>query len=480
MNTIKRIAKNTAVLLISNVSGKVLGFFYVMYAARYLQASGFGVLSFALAFTGLFGVLADAGLIQLSIRELARDRPATLKYLKNIITIKSFLSIITFGLMILTINLLGYPQQTIKVVFFIGLYTIINSFVDTFYSIFQAFEKMEYDSISQIIKNVLLFCGIMFIIHAGYGIIEISVVYLASAIISILFCYYILNRKILAPDNRWAPLHLEIDLPFWKSTLKKSLPFGLSSIFVMIYFWIDSVMLSFLKGDEVVGWYNAAYRSVLFLLIIPSSIVSAIFPVASKFFKSSRNDLILLYEKIFKYLILLALPTGVGITFLADRIILLIFEASYEPSIIALQILVWAGVFLSITTLFGTILASIDKQYLGMWTVGICALFNVILNIILIPRFSYTGASVVTVITEIIGFTLQFYFISKYLHHARFLKLIIMPVIGCAIMLTGLFLLKELNIFLLIFIAITIYFSFLLISKVITKNELKLIREIFK
>ena len=84
MNTIKRIAKNTAVLLISNITGKVLGFFYVMYAARYLQAAGFGILSFALAFTGLFGVLADAGLIQLSIRELARDRQATLKYLRNI------------------------------------------------------------------------------------------------------------------------------------------------------------------------------------------------------------------------------------------------------------------------------------------------------------------------------------------------------------------------------------------------------------
>ena len=72
MNTVQRIAKNTGVLLASQVVSYMLGFFFVMYTARYLGAGGFGVLSFALAFTGIFGVFADLGLRQLTVREVAR------------------------------------------------------------------------------------------------------------------------------------------------------------------------------------------------------------------------------------------------------------------------------------------------------------------------------------------------------------------------------------------------------------------------
>jgi len=72
MNTVQRIAKNTGVLLASQVVSYAIGFFFVMYTARYLGAEGFGVLSFALAFTGIFGVFADLGLRQLTVREVAR------------------------------------------------------------------------------------------------------------------------------------------------------------------------------------------------------------------------------------------------------------------------------------------------------------------------------------------------------------------------------------------------------------------------
>jgi|LGVE01.1.fsa_nt_gb O-antigen/teichoic acid export membrane protein len=74
MNTIQRIAKNTGVLLVSQIVSYILGFFFVIYTARYLGAEGFGILSFALAFTGIFGIFADLGLRQLTVRAVARDK----------------------------------------------------------------------------------------------------------------------------------------------------------------------------------------------------------------------------------------------------------------------------------------------------------------------------------------------------------------------------------------------------------------------
>jgi len=74
MNTIQRIAKNTGVLLVSQIASYILGFFFVIYTARYLGAEGFGILAFALAFTGVFGVFADLGLRQLTVIAVAREK----------------------------------------------------------------------------------------------------------------------------------------------------------------------------------------------------------------------------------------------------------------------------------------------------------------------------------------------------------------------------------------------------------------------
>jgi len=84
MNTVQRIAKNTGVLLVSQIASYILGFFFVMYTARYLGAGGFGILSFALAFTGIFGVFSDLGLSTLTVREVARDKSLARKYFGNI------------------------------------------------------------------------------------------------------------------------------------------------------------------------------------------------------------------------------------------------------------------------------------------------------------------------------------------------------------------------------------------------------------
>jgi len=74
MNTVQRIAKNAGVLITTKVISKVFTFFYVMYTARYLGAEGFGILSFAIAFTAIFGIFTDLGLHQLTVREVARDK----------------------------------------------------------------------------------------------------------------------------------------------------------------------------------------------------------------------------------------------------------------------------------------------------------------------------------------------------------------------------------------------------------------------
>ena len=109
MNTVQRIAKNTGILFSAQIIACILGFFYSIYMARYLGPVGFGVLSFAIALILIFGVFGDLGLSTLLTRELSKDKSLEEKYIGNFIPIKIILSILTYSLLVLFMDIPRKP-----------------------------------------------------------------------------------------------------------------------------------------------------------------------------------------------------------------------------------------------------------------------------------------------------------------------------------------------------------------------------------
>jgi len=483
MNTAQRIAKNTAVLLSSQVISRLVSFFYIMYTARYLGAEGFGILSFALAFTGIFGVFTDLGLGQLTIREIARDKSLAGKYLTNISAMKIILVVITFGLIALVINLLGYPEQTIRVVYLIALSVISGAFTGIFNSIFQAFERMEYISLGQILSSFLMLAGVIFAMKQGFGVIGFSSLYLIASTIVLGYSLIVLKWRFSNPTSAslaWVPWKMGIDWSFWKPTIKEALPFGLTAIFTTVYFRIDTVMLSLMKGNDVVGWYNAAYRLIFVLMLIPTAVVGSIFPVIARLYVSSQDSMRLAYEKSFKYLLIIGLPIAVGTTILADKIILLIYGGEFVPSITALQILIWVALLMFLTYLLGNTLGAADKQRKVLAVTGISAAVNVLLNLLLIPRFSYIGAAITTVITEGVVFILLFYFVSRYLYKVPLHKHMVKLLPATSIMAISVFYLRGIGLLGAIPIGIIVYFVAVYFTKVLSVADLNLFMRILR
>ena len=480
MNVVQRVARNTLALFISSVISRVLGLFYIMYTARYLGVEGFGILSFSLAFAGIFSILTDFGLGPLTVREVARDESLAKKYLVNISLIKVILGIATFGLIALIINLLGYPEQVIKVVYLIALSVIFTAFIQMFNSVFQAFEKMEYISLGQILNSFLMLSGVIIAVKSGFTIIGFALLYFIVSIILLGYSFVVLRWKFTNLLFISVTKILEIDWNFWKSTIKKSLPFFLSAVVGVIAFRIDIVMLSIMKGNMVVGWYSAAYRIMEVLMFIPVSLVGAIYPVLSNYHVSSQESLKRAYLRIFKYLFIISLPLAVGITLLAGKIILIIYQNSFAQSVIALQVLIWTIPAIFLTFMYGTILASIDKQFLALKINFLCMLLNIVANLILIPKYSFIGASVATVITSLLSLILCFKVISKFICRIAIYRYITKPVIASITM--GLFILflPKMNLFFIIFVSIVVYFGVLILLRIFSKEDYNLFKEIIK
>jgi O-antigen/teichoic acid export membrane protein len=478
MSTVQRIARNTTVLLVAQVATYLLAFFYMMYAARYLGAAGFGILSFAIAFTAIFGVLTDLGLSPLAVREVARDKSMVPKYLANVGLLKVILVAVTFGLIALTINLMGYPQETVTVVYLFGLYVVLGAFTQMFYSIFQAFERMEFQAIGQMLNAALLLGGVIFAIKHGYRVVGFASLYVIANGVALGYGFAVMKLRFSSSASASVAKLVEFDWNFWKSMVRKALPFFVAGALDLIALRIAMVILSAMKGDEAVGWYSSSFQIMQVFLFIPAAFLAALYPVLSRFYVSSQESLRFAYEKSFKYLSVLGLPIAVGGTIFADRIILGIFHEGFAPSIIALRVLIWAVPLGFLTQMFGTILASINRQDLAAKIVLAYTVLNVVMNLILIPRYGYVGASMVMVITSLTAFVPCFYLLSKLVCKISIPKLIFRPVIASGLMALFLFFSTRLSLWLLIPLAAIIYFGILILLRTFSREDLNLFKEI--
>jgi len=200
MSDARTIAKNTSVLYVAQIITYVLGFFITIYTVRYLSVDDYGILAAALALTGIYVVFGDLGLSTLTVREVVRDKSLTQKYVGNTTIMKLFLSLFTFLLTVITVYIFGYNEATITVVYILTIAFIFNAFSSIFYSIFQAYQKMEYQSVATILNSVVMLIGTLLAIYLGLDVIAFALVYLAANAINFLYVLVTYAWKFYLPN----------------------------------------------------------------------------------------------------------------------------------------------------------------------------------------------------------------------------------------------------------------------------------------
>lgn len=473
MSVGRRIVKNTSALFLAQIVSSVVSLVFGVVIARVLGDTVFGKFAFALAFTEIFSIFSSLGYNTLLIREVSRDKSQVGKYVNNIFYFRLIFSFLLYGLIVIAINLLQYPEDTKIAVYLLGIFQIFESLANVFKVTFRAFEKMEYEAAIIILVHLLSLGLMMGIIYLGYGLIEVSLVYVSIGLMNFLFSIALCGKKIVK-------LKRELDVAFLKKTIPTAVSLSMLAIFALIYVKIDTVMLSMLKGDAVVGWYNAAYYIVQGFKPLQQLMMSALFPLMAFSYVSSKEVLKKIFERSFKYLFILGLPIAVGITLLADKIIFLIYGANYENSIIALEILSWDVLLVFLYGCISFLLVSIDRQHQMAFLAGCTALINIILNSLLIPTYSYVGSAVATIIAESFLLLAYIYLSARYFHLLPFHKIIIKPIIACSVMGLFVYVFHDVNIIVTIPIAIVIYFSLMFLIKGFSKDDIALMKSLIK
>lgn len=435
-----RVAKNITHLSLANIVPRFLTVLLTFVAARKLGQVGFGEFNTALAFVGIFGVLTDLGINTLTVREIARDREGVARYVSDSFFLKCLLALLYAGAMAAGVSVLGYGDPLRTAILLLGLAWILDSLASPFGAVFQAYERMEYTFFLSASSAAVRFgLGLMALL-LGYGILGLAAAFLMVNLLQLAFTVLWSRRAI-------APIPLSWSRSSLASFFRMALPFGISYLFIVVYFKVDVLMLAQMKGAAAVGLYSAAYRLIEILQTVPGVFMGALFPVFSRHAASSRDSLHLLYEKTLKYLALISLPLAVGILVWAREIILLFYGDAYLGAVPALQILIWTILFLFANAVFGTVLTALERMSLLCWVMGVNTVLNILLNLWFIPEaglnLSYLGAALATLICEAASCLFLFVYLSRTFYRPRFIRSLLPALGACSFMSLFLYFLRP-------------------------------------
>ena len=472
MSKIQTIFKNMSWLFISQIVASICGFIWTILMARYLGVNNYGIFGFAVSITGILNILDDLGISTHIVRYVSTNYEAGPKYLGNAIPLKIIFALIKLIVTLIILIILKIEEFTIIITLLFSIEMTFKSLSSTFNGTFQAFENGKYQGIGTTLMNSTTLLFILISIYADLGLLGISISYILANVLTFIYTYYVLNKHILKPKY-------ELDWKFCKKIILLSIPFAVTGILYTVYYSIDIVMLTKLVGDYATGIDNSTYKLISVLTLFYSVYTAVIFPVMSKFFKNDKKLLIISYEKSIKYLMLVIVPLAIGTMFYSLDIIRLIYGHQYDAAASVLSILIWTVCLLFISGASNTLLNASHKEVTVTKIYAIAAVFNIALNFVMIPYFSYNGAAITTVLSDVLIVALQTYVIYKLGHrpNKRLYSDLIKIIIGSAVLGIALYFLK-LNMWIAIPVGMIIYLVVVYLLKVFDKDDKYVIKEI--
>lgn len=472
MSQIKTIFKNMSWLLVSQIITSVFGFIWTILIARYLGVNDYGILGFAISITAILGMIDDMGISTHIVRHISTDYDSAPKYLGNALPLKIIFALSKVILTLIILFVLGINELTITITIIFTLEMIFKSFINCLNGSFQAFEMGKYQGIGNTIVTTLTLLFILLTIYTDLGVYGVSISYLLANLIAFIYLYYVLNKHVVKPK-------FELDIEFCKKITILSLPFAITGILYTVYYSIDVVMLTTLTGDYATGIYNATYKLIAVLNLFYSVYSAVIFPVMSKFFKNDKKMLLISFEKSIKYLMMVIIPIAISTMFYSTDIIHLIYGHEYDASSSVLSILIWTVCLLFISGAANTLLNASHKEITVTKIYAIAAVFNIVLNFVMIPYFSYNGAAITTVLSDLLIVILQAYIIYKLGHrpNKKLYSDLIRIICGSVILGIALYIL-NLNMWVAIPVGIIIYLAVVYLLRLFDDDDKYVIKEI--
>ena len=365
---------------------------------RTLGPAGYGDFTKIFVFVGYFYTLADFGLNTIYIK-IAKENEIT--HLRPLLGLRILVGVFLALLAITISQFLPYDQTAstgfsplVKTGIAVASATIItHALLTTANAFFQKILRYDLSALAAATGYLVILISAIVITATTKSILGYTTAYVLGGLTLVATAYFIIAKR---AKNFFTPI---FSIGQFTSFLKPAWPVGIALIFNLIYFRIDVLILSNFRTSAEVGLYGLAYQFFEAALAVPIFAANAIYPLLAKVFTKSAQVFGKQVSSWIKILIAMSVLLTLALIVIS-YFIPVFFGQSFEGSVKALQILSLGLPFFFISALLWHLLIIYDKQKYLVFIYATGALFNLIANLIFIPKFGYLAAAATTVVSE--------------------------------------------------------------------------------
>ena len=405
------------------------------YVCRVIEADGIGQINFFQSIISYISLFTCLGIPMYAIREIARDRSDVVQMNRTAMEILLLHSMLTLvGYAIVAILCLTVPQIQVNIPLFLILSLTIFFTAIGCEWFYQGIEDFKYITIRGLIIKTVSVVLLFIFVKSKTDLLYYGCYTVFGVLGGNIFNFFRLRKYIHRENIIFSELHI-------KRHIKPVLKVFSFSVVTSIYLQLNTVLLGFLKNALAVGYFAAATKVMQMLLMMSSCLGSVMMPRASHLIAENKEDEFnRLIQKSYDFTLAIALPMTIGLIFCAPSLITALCGVKFEHSILPSQIIAPIILMVAISNVFG-IQVLFPKGKINIVTLccGIGAVADLILNLCLIPFFSYIGTSIAYLGAEV-ATTVSMYFIGrKYIPIIYFKKSHLTYALGCIVMALALY-----------------------------------------
>jgi O-antigen/teichoic acid export membrane protein len=401
-STTGKVAWNSLVQLAGNVVNYGSGVVALALTTKILTVSNYGSFVIANTVLAFIQILAVVGITPIGIRETARFPQSSRDIFSAAMSLQIITSAVAYGSGILIVQFLPYSHDVKIATIVIGASMFFVSVGRGFDVVFLPRLRTEPSTVADAyagVYSMAALAGLLWVIRNSPS---------APAQLTIFYTVLLITAvgNGLAFVIRWigaaglTTLRLRVNFVHWRYLLSMSIPVAAVAILGTIQYRADAVMLSLMRPARDVAIYGLAVQIMGVMLTVPVIFVGTVFPVLSRYAEERQPQYYKTLQRVFDACIALAVPAASALIFLAPEIVEIIGSGKYPKSTQVLQILAVSLVFNFLATLYSNLVIIHNRSKSLIWTLGVLIVFNIALNALAIPIYSYTGSAVITDMTE--------------------------------------------------------------------------------
>lgn len=405
-----------SLLWLGSLIGAGLAFITQVVLARELTPDGYGVFAAALATVTLLAPLAGFGVQGFWLKVFGAEGWQATRWLPGSFR---FVAMSTCGTLILLVAWAAWgPHDTLTAELLFWLLPVIAAYmfmelVSGRLLLEERFASLAFWQMFPHVARLVLVLSLLLILANRPSLSFIATIYgLVAFSVIVAGCIYLrsmlgggfkLKGHAGTVDSETGKLSAEVSVISMSDVASKTWPFGLATIFHLVYFQSDIILLKYLAGNTDAGIYNVAFTVMAAVYLLPSVIYQKVLlPKIHRWANHDRERFYRVYRQ--GNIAMLVLGGGAMLAIWASAFwaIPLLFGEQYMDAVLLLNILALCAPIMFVASSVGATLVTQENMIRKVKYMGVVAFFNIGLNVLLIPIFGATGAAVATVLSNLL------------------------------------------------------------------------------